>query len=255
VAVPVDDTVVALADQQDELSNLLAGLPDASWAAPTRCTGWDVADVVLHLAQTNEMAIGSVTGRYHEVLTELGRGIDPASSIDDGAARMVNHQRGAGPDALRERWSTGATRLVDELRVMNLSTRVPWVAGHLSARTLATTRLAETWIHTGDVADALGLTLEPGDRLRLIARLAWRTLPYAFTSAGLTLAGPVAFRLLSPDGAPWDFEPDQPAVTTISGPATELCAIAARRLDPSATSVSGDGPDVDAVLALVRTYA
>ena len=80
-------------------------------------------------------------------------------------------------------------------------------------------------------------------------------MPYAFTSAGLTLAGPVAFRLLSPDGAPWDFEPDQPAVTTISGPATELCAIAARRLAPSATSVSGDGPDVDAVLALARTYA
>jgi uncharacterized protein (TIGR03084 family) len=255
VVVPVDDTVGALAEQQDELSNLLLGLPAASWAAATRCPGWDVADVVLHLAQTNEMAVGSVTGRYHEVLTELGRGVDPASSIDDGAARMVEHQRGAGPDELRARWSAAAARLLDELRVMNLSTRVPWVAGDLSARTLATTRLAETWIHTGDVAEATGVTLEPGDRLRLIARLAWRTLPYAFTSAGLTLAGPVAFYLLSPDGGPWDFVPDQPAVTTVSGPATELCAIAARRLDPSATSLSGEGPDVDAVLALVRTYA
>jgi hypothetical protein len=46
------------------------------------------------------------------------------------------------------------------------------VPGELSARTLATTRLAETWIHAGDVAGALGVTLPPTDRLRPIARLA-----------------------------------------------------------------------------------
>ena len=63
---------------------------------------------------------------------------------------------------------------------MDLSTRVRWVAGDLSARTLATTRLAETWIHTGDIASAIGIEPVATDRLRLIARLAWRTLPYAF---------------------------------------------------------------------------
>jgi hypothetical protein len=34
-----------------------------------------------------------------------------------------------------------------------------------------------------------------------------------------------------------------------------LCAVAARRVAPSATSLVGEGPDADAVLALVRTYA
>jgi hypothetical protein len=34
---------------------------------------------------------------------------------------------------------------------------VTWVAGQLSIRTLTTTRLAETWIHAGDVRNALGL--------------------------------------------------------------------------------------------------
>ena len=66
--------------------------------------------------------------------------------------------------------------LVEVVGTMDLSARVTWVAGELSARSLATTRLAETWIHTGDVADALGVSLVPTDRLRQIARLAWRTL-------------------------------------------------------------------------------
>jgi len=105
------------------------------------------------------------------------------------------------------------------------------------------------------VADALGVTLVPTDRLRQIARLAWRTLPYAFASEGLTMAGPVGFRLGAPSGGDWVFEPEEPAVTTVTGPAVELCAVAARRVDPSATSLEAEGPDASHVLALVRTYA
>ncbi len=62
--------------------------------------------------------------------------------------------------------------------------RVTWVSGQLSLHTLTATRLSEAWIHTGDIASALGVDLAPTDRLRHIARLAWRTLPYAFDRAG-----------------------------------------------------------------------
>ncbi|HUY66760.1 MAG TPA: maleylpyruvate isomerase family mycothiol-dependent enzyme [Acidimicrobiales bacterium] len=251
----MDPAVAALTAQHAELAGLLAGLTEPDWHATTRCEGWDVADVVLHLAQTDEMAIASATGSYSEVIAGLAPGWRDAASVDDGAASMVAGERGLPSAALAERWSSGAGRLVGVLDAMDLSTRVDWVAGELSARTLATTRLAETWIHAGDVAGAVGAELTATDRLRPIARLAWRTLPYAFTSAGRAGAGPVAFRLVSPDGDEWDFLPDGPAVTTISGPAADLCAVAARRVEPSATSLRGVGPDVEAVLALVRTYA
>ena len=120
---------------------------------------------------------------------------------------------------------------------------------------MSTTRLAETWIHAGDIADAAGVTLAPTDRLRLIARLAWRTLPYAFASAGREMAGPVALYLSSPHDAPWEFVPEEPARTTVRGRADELCAVAARRLERAQTSLEADGPDADAVLTLIRTYA
>src|SRR5258708_37962940 len=67
----VDRAVAALAAQQGELSRLLDGIADAAWHAPTRCDGWDVADVVLHVAQSNEMALGSATGRFAAVMVEL----------------------------------------------------------------------------------------------------------------------------------------------------------------------------------------
>jgi hypothetical protein len=69
------------------------------------------------------------------------------------------------------------------------------------------------------------------------------------------MSGPVAFRLVGPSGQPWEFLPDEPAVTTIRGSAVDLCAVAARRLDPAATTLEGDGPDAGDILALVRTYA
>jgi uncharacterized protein (TIGR03084 family) len=251
----MDDVVSALADQQAELSALLAGRPEADWRKATRCEGWDVSDVVLHLAQSDEIAMASATGRFAEAVAELADGVERTGSVDDGVARLVERERGLPPSEVLERWSAGASRLLGVFDAMNLSTRVHWVAGELAARTLVTTRMTETWIHTGDVADAFGVILPVTDRLRLIARLAWRTLPYAFSSAGLTMTGPVAFRLVSPDGEPWDFVPEEPPATTITGPAVELCAVAARRVDASATSLGGEGPDADDVLALVRTYA
>jgi uncharacterized protein (TIGR03084 family) len=251
----MDAIVTALAEEQAELRTLLDGVTVAGWRSPTRCEGWDVADVVLHLAQTDELAIGSADGRFAEVASVMSAGTGRTGSVDDAAASLVERQRGRPGSEVLARWSSGAARLLKVFDGMDLSTRVTWVAGDMAARTLATTRLAETWIHAGDVADALGTDLPDTERLAPIARLAWRTLPYAFASAGRTMTGPVAFRLVSPSGEIWEFLPDKPPMTTITGSAAELCAVAARRVDPSATDLQGVGPDAEDVLALVRTYA
>ena len=253
----VDDVVVALAGQQAELTGIVTGLDDAGWQRPSRCEGWTVADVVLHLAQTNEMAIASVEDRIPQYLEAVGRSLagTPMSNVDDGAALMVANERDRPLADLKARWQRTVDEFLARLDGADFHRRVTWVAGELSVRTLVTTRLAETWIHTGDVADGLGIELQPTDRLEHVARLAWRTLPYAFSRAGRELSGPVAFDLRGPTGTEWRFMPDQPPRTTIGGDGAELCLVAARRVDPGQTSLTGDGPDAAAVLELVRTYA
>jgi uncharacterized protein (TIGR03084 family) len=251
----LESILVALTEQQEELGALLTTLTEEQWALPTRCEGWTVADVVLHLAQTNELALASAQGRFAEELVAKTDGIGARDTVDDGAAGMVEHERGEPGASVRDRWAQGVVALRDQLSTADPHQRVMWVAGRLSVRTLATTRLAETWIHTGDVADALDVELPPAPRLQHIARLAWRTLPYAFARAGRSLTGPVRFDLVGPDGEPWHFAPDGEALTTISGDGVELCSVAARRVEPGATRLHGQGPDAVAVLELVRTYA
>jgi uncharacterized protein (TIGR03084 family) len=252
----VDTVMDALADEQRDLDELLEPLTDDEWGTPVRrCPGWDVADVVLHLAQSDELAIASATGGFREALTRRGDGAaSTTADVDDWAAIMVERER-ATPSEIYERWRTTSAQMREALRVADPKQRVPWVAGDLSVATLATTRLAEAWIHHGDVADALGIDVAPTERLWHIARLAWRTLPYAFTRSGRELTGTVAFVLRAPDGSTWTFAPDGDAATTVTGDALELCLVAARRAASEDTSLVATGPDADGVLALVRTYA
>jgi uncharacterized protein (TIGR03084 family) len=250
----VDDVFSALAVQHRDLQAILGGLDREQWKRPTRCPGWDVADVVLHLAQTDEMAIGSLADRMPQFLAGQMGGKGPAT-VDDGAALLVARERGLPTDVLFERWRASSHRLEQVLQQADGHRRVQWVAGQLSVRTLATTRLAEAWIHTGDVAVAVEVDVKPDGRLRHLVRLAWRTLPYAYAREGMTLHGPVAFELTGPSGEDWSFRPETPPATVVSGDGTQLCLVAARRAQPSETGLTAEGIDADTVLAVVRTYA
>jgi uncharacterized protein (TIGR03084 family) len=249
----MNDILEALADQHAELDRLLAGLDERAWTAPVpRCPGWAVTDVVLHLAQTDEMAAASASGEFREAK----RLFDGSSTVDQGADAFVEQERGASPAALLDRWRAASKAQSAALAAADPAVRLPWVTNTLSPAALATTRVAESWIHTGDIADALGIALPRADtRLRHIAWLAWKTLPYAFARAGEELSGPVAVSLHAPDGEAWSFGDAQTATTTVTGAGADWCLVAARRLEPSAADLRAEGPDADDVLALVRTYA
>ena len=241
--------------QHDELGRLAASLDEAAWSAPTRCEGWSVSDVLLHLAQTDELVIAGCTGEATEVVRFFSPEMEGVENVDDAAGLAVQNERGAAPAELLVRWRTAADRSRQLLRDRPDGQRIPWVIGDLPARTLATTRLSESWIHTGDIAEAVGKEAAVDDRLWHITRLAWRTLPYAFTRAGAPVPGPVSLELAAPSGDTWSFEPDEPVATTITGTALDWCLLAARRRPADQTDLVATGPDGDSVLSLARTYA
>ncbi len=251
----MDEVLGALTEQHEDLVAIVAPLDDAGWSTPSRCEGWTVSDVLLHLAQTDRLALASIEGRLLEEAATFVLTQSSGATVDDNVDAMVAAGRGEPGAVVFEQWRRGATALRAAFARGRPDDRLTWVAGELAARTLATTRLAECWIHTGDVAVPLGYTVEPAPRLWHIARLAWRTLPYAFRRAGSTLSGPVAFDLDGPGDRAWRFAPQGEATTTVSGDGLELCLVAARRVLPGETSLRGKGPDAEAVLELVRTWA
>jgi uncharacterized protein (TIGR03084 family) len=249
----VDEVVGALREQLDELASLVSGLDAEEWLAPSACPGWSVRDVLLHLAQTNDVAIASVEGRWDEV-TAMWAGVE-ATDVDAAAGAAVAGSD-LSPAEVHTWWTRSAAAMLRAFETCDPSARVGWVAGDLAARTLCTTRLSETWIHATDIAVGLDVDLAPTDRLWHVARLVHRTLPYAFARAGRDAPGPVRFELTSPTdpSAVWTFG-DEDAPTVVAGPAHDLCRVAGQRAGVTGSALHASGPDAEAVLALMRTFA
>lgn len=243
----------ALRAEQDLLATIVDPLDDEGLGQPSRCAGWSIADVLLHLAQTNEMAAASARGELAEAV-QRGPQIGPIDDVDEWAGAVVSAERSADVAATRARWRRSAEEQLVEFESCDPAARLQWVVGDLAARTLATTRLAETWIHSSDIAAGLGVTVPATERLWHIARLAHRTLPHAFARTDRELTGPVSFDLRSPSGDVWTFG-DRDAPTVVHGDAEELCEVAGQRLAAADSSLRGEGPDAPAVLELVRTFA
>lgn len=258
VEVPdVDAVVTALGEQHGELERLIAPLGPAGWDRPAPdCPGWTVSDVVLHLAQADEwVTAGPAEGNAAAAARMAGGPPSPGDTTDDTVGRMVDHERGAPPERVLARWRGSSADLRAFLLGRGPRDPLPWIFGDLPARTLATTRLVECWIHTRDVANALGTTTHDGEQLWHVARLAWRTLPFVSARAGRPAIAPETVRLVltSPGDERWTFGPDD-APTTVTGTARDFCLVAARRVDPASTGLVATGPDAGAVLELVRTW-
>jgi uncharacterized protein (TIGR03084 family) len=256
----VEKVIADLAAEHHALVAVLSGLSPADWARPSQCPGWTIADVVLHMAQSDEVAWGSARGDIAAGAAQAGWEATLLSNegpvdVDAIAERAVAAHRGMAPEALLARYTAAAEGMQAALAACDPRAPLPWVVGRLPARTLATTRLAELWIHAGDICIPLGIEVEPSARLWHIARLAWRTIPYAFLKAGRELHGPVGLVLKAPDGSTWRFDPAEPATTLVEGAAHAFCLLAARRLSPAEAGLVATGPDAEAVLELARTFA
>ncbi|MFD0854008.1 DinB family protein, partial [Actinomadura adrarensis] len=59
-----------LKDEYRQLHDVLTALTPDQWARPSACEGWTVSDVVLHLAQSEELAVASIAGRARPLTGE-----------------------------------------------------------------------------------------------------------------------------------------------------------------------------------------
>lgn len=239
-----------LAAEYERLDGIFAGLSEAEWVSPSAAAGWRVVDVLLHLAQTEEAVTATVTG----TLTEPGGAVTDRGqvSVDEAVARWVAAER-AGPEVVYPRWQAARRKSVDALRAADPDRAVQWIAAPLQPATLATTRLAEHWAHALDIAGPLAIPYPDTVRLRHIAWLAHRSLPYAFAVAG-EQPGPVRVELTGPEGETWRFGPAE-APSVISGSAGAFCRVGARRLAPEESGLSATGPHGAAALRVLRNYA
>ena len=240
-----------LATDGEALDALVAGLDEAGWRRPTPAAGWDVATSVAHLAWTDEVAVLAATDKAGWDAVVLEAIADPTGFVDAQALAG-----GAVPPGdLLTRWRAGRARLAEVLAAHPSGEKLPWFGPPMSPTSMATARYMETWAHGLDVADALGVPVEPHDRVRHVVHIGVRTRGFAFANHGLEVpAGDVRLELVAPSGATWTYG-DEQADQRVTGSAWDFALLVTQRRNRVDLDLDADGADADRWLDVAQAFA
>lgn len=253
-----------LVAEQQQLDQFLQGIADRDWKRRTPAPGWTIQDQVSHLAYVESFAA--------EVLNDGKKRLDAEEigDLDEWAERGVAQGRGRRHQEIIEWWRFGRADVVDALSRMEATDRVPWLNGDMSAKSFATMRLMETWAHGLDIKAAMLGRMTPipeeeleedeedplADTLRLrhIAWLGQRSLPFAFEVAGETFPDQgIRVEVMGPKYQTWRFGPAE-SDQVIKGKAGDWCRVVCLRQDAADTSLKAIGEQAEIALRVARAY-
>lgn len=245
---PVVDDLRA---ESDDLDILVAPLPAARWADPTPAPGWTIAHQIGHLLWTDRVSLLSVTDEAGFAEALAAATADPGGFVDAAADELA----AVDPAELVSDWRVTRGRLHEALLAVPDGRKLPWFGPPMSAASMATARLMETWAHGLDVADALGVKRPATERLRSIAHLGVRTRDYAFFVNNLAPPGePFLVELRGPGGDIWSWGPPE-AAQRVTGSAEDFCFLVTQRRALSTLAVTANGPDAQHWLTIAQAFA
>jgi uncharacterized protein (TIGR03084 family) len=243
--------LVDLEAESADLDRIVAPLAPEGWATPTPAEGWTVAHQIGHLAWTDDAATLAATDgdAFGDV---LGAALnDPDGFVD----RAADAAAASAPDDLLQSWRDGRRALGRALASVPDGARIPWFGPPMSAPSMATARLMETWAHGQDVADALGVERVPTDRLRHVSHIAVRARGFAYTVHGLAAPDQeVRVELEAPSGEAWSWGPAD-ASEVVSGPALDFCLLATKRRNRDDLSLVAHGDLAEEWLGIIQAFA
>jgi uncharacterized protein (TIGR03084 family) len=114
----------------------------------------------------------------------------------------------------------------------------------------------ETWAHTQDIADTLGVTREPTGRLRHVAHIGVGARAFSYAVHGKPApSAPVRVELIGPpSGATWAWGPED-AADRITGPALDFCLLVTQRRHRDDVALSIEGPAATEWMAIAQAFA
>ncbi|GAA3952081.1 TIGR03084 family metal-binding protein [Gordonia caeni] len=247
----IDDLVSALDAESESLDALVAPLTPEEWATPTPSAGWTIAHQIGHLLWTDRASLLAITdadGFAAQVQTAL---TDPSGFVDEGAEAEAVRD----PQELLADWRATRGRLAGALAAVPDGTKLPWFGPPMSAPSMATARLMETWAHGLDVADALGVQREATDRIRNVVHLGVRTRNFAYMVNALP-APEAEFRweITAPSGELWTWGP-QDAADVVRAPAVDFCRLVTQRSHPDDLNLELIGDEARRWASIAQVFA
>src|SRR5690625_3808461 len=133
--------VADLRAESDDLDTLVAPLADSQWGTSTPAQGWTIAHQIGHLLWTDRLSLTSITDEagFADALAAAMK--DPTGFVDAGAAELAQ----LPPADLLADWRSTRERLHEALLGVPDGHKLPWFGPPMSAASMATARLMETW--------------------------------------------------------------------------------------------------------------
>ena len=254
-----------LVAEQQQLDQFLQTLRDRQWSTQTPAHGWTIQDTVSHLAHTEEFAAQVLADGEARLKAEGIADIDEWTEVGVELGRGRRHQE------IIEWWRFGRADVVDALSRMLATHRVPWLYGDISTQSFAAVRLMETWAHGLDIKCAILDRITPLDelpeddedyvdpladttRLRHIASLGHKSLPFAFEKAGLEYPKQgIRVEVMGPFYSAWRYGPED-TDQVIKGRAADWCRVVVQRQSAEDTALTTVGVDAETALQIATTY-
>jgi uncharacterized protein (TIGR03084 family) len=249
----LNDLCDDLAAEHAALDLLLEPLDAVAWTTPTPAEGWTIRDQIAHLYFGDNRALLTATDPAAFLALRDIEYVDKTKF----AAAMVGPELGTDGPSVYAAWKRERAAFVATYRQLDPKVRVEWYGPPMSPLSKVTARIMETWAHGQDVADALGATREPTERLRHIAHIGVGARRFSYTINGLDVdETPVFVELAAPSGATWTWgDPAAAAHDLVRGSALDFCLLVVRRRHLADTALVADGPAAAAWLPIAQAYA
>ncbi|HWU11097.1 MAG TPA: TIGR03084 family metal-binding protein [Streptomyces sp.] len=244
------DVITDLVEEGKALDALLAGAREDVWTLPTPAEGWSVRHQIGHLAMVFAMAEKAAADPvgFKAFVAGLNSSFDAA--VQEGLAPYLAMD---GETLMRE-WQRQREATTKALRGVPPARLVPWLVRPIPAAVLTAAGMTELFGHGQDIADALGVTRRPTDRIRHIAEFVTLTWEFGYESHSLPEPRKgFRFELEAPSGEKWTLGAVD-ATERITGPAVDLCMLATRRRHRDDLSLTASGPDADQWLDIAQAY-
>lgn len=240
--------------QYQEVLALCETLTDSQWHTATAFHGWTPWDQVAHLCFFDETGLLAVRDApaFRADADAINAGTEAGEEISAQARHRYGHLDGP---ALLAHWRPRYQALAAALAALEPRARLPWYGPDMSARSFATARLMETWAHSQDIYDLLGLKRNNGGHIRHIAHLGVSTFGWTFINRGLTPPEPKPYvALQGPDGELWEW--GEPSDTDyVLGDATDFCLLVTQRRHRDDTGLRYGGSAAQHWLAMAQCFA
>lgn len=240
-----------LAEESEQLDSYVSGLAPSAWTAVTTPEGWTVAHQIGHLHQIDALSLAAIVDPAAFAEEARAASGDSSSRVDAGADAMAQ----LGRDELMTRWRDCRSSLAHALADVAEGRKIPWFGPPMSAASMATARIMETWAHGHDVVEATGGTVVPTARVRHVCHIGVRARGFAYASRGeQPPAVDVRVELMGPDGVLWTWG-DPSAADRVTGRGHDFALLATRRRHLDDVDVHAEGQAASHWLTLIQAFA